>query len=266
MSESPWPKDTPLKDLRAAIRAGRFTGHTAGYARGHVQGNVVILPKRWAFDFLAYCQRNPRPCPLLAVSSPGDPTLPELSEDLDIRTDVPRYRVFREGALVDEPTDIRDLWRDDLVTFVLGCSFSFEEALLDAGVPVRHLEQGSNAAMFRTNIMTRPAGPFRGELVVTMRPMPPAAAIRAVQITSRFPFAHGAPVHLAEPEAIGIEDLSRPDWGDAVEVRPGEIPVFWACGVTTQVAIANARPELTITHKPGSMLITDLKNAEMTTL
>jgi len=264
MSEAHWFNGTPLQTLREAIRQGSFDGHTAGYARGRVQGNVVILPKHSAFDFLTYCQRNPKPCPLLAVSSPGDPSLPELGKDLDIRKDVPRYRVFREGTLVDEPTDISAIWRDDLVTFVFGCSFSFEEALMEAGVPVRHLEKGTNVSMFRTSIMTKPAGPFYGELVVTMRPMPAAAAIRAVQITSRYQFAHGAPVHLGDPSEIGIQDLAHPDWGDPVEIRSGEIPVFWACGVTTQAAIANAGPELTITHKPGSMLITDLRNAELT--
>jgi len=255
-----------IADIRRKIRAGEYTGHTAGMAPGYVQGNVVILPADAAHDFFVYCQRNPKPCPLIAVSEPGNPTLPTLGPDIDIRTDVPRYRVFRRGELVDEPTDILDLWRGDLVTFVLGCSFSFEEALLEAGIPLRHIEQGTNVAMYRTNIDTYPAGPFRGKLVVSMRPMRPADAIRAVQITSRFPFAHGAPVHLGIPSMIGIENLSIPDWGDPVEIHQDELPVFWACGVTSQVAIEHARPELCITHKPGSMLITDVPNAQLTIL
>ncbi len=248
---------------RHAIREGRWTAQTSGLADGHVQGNVVILPKAQADDFLRYCQRNPKPCPVLAVSEPGRPELPALGADLDIRTDVPRYRVWREGVLTDEPTDIRALWRDDLVSFVIGCSFSFEQALLEAGLPVRHIEQGRNVPMYRTNIATAPAGPFHGPLVVTMRPMLAAAVIRAVQVTSRFPDVHGAPVHIGDPALIGIADLARPDYGDAVDVGPDELPVFWACGVTPQAAITQARPAFCITHAPGAMLITDLFNHEL---
>jgi uncharacterized protein YcsI (UPF0317 family) len=228
-----------------------------------VQGNVVILPRELADDFLRYCQRNPRPCPVLAMSEPGDPRLPRLGHDLDIRSDVPRYRVWRHGELVDEPTDVRDLWRDDLVSFVLGCSFSFEQALLDEGLTLRHIDQNKNVAMFRTNIETTPAGPFRGPMVVTMRPLRASAAIRAIQITSRFPDVHGAPVHLGDPSLIGIADLSKPDYGDAVEVLPDELPVFWACGVTPQEALQRARPEFCITHAPGAMLVTDLLNRQL---
>jgi uncharacterized protein YcsI (UPF0317 family) len=248
---------------RAQIREGRYTGHTSGIARDHVQGNVVILPQSLADDFLRYCQRNPKPCPLLAVSEPGDPALPRLGADIDIRTDVPRYRVWRRGELVEEPTDIRALWRDDLVTFVIGCSFSFEQALLDAGLSMRHIDQSRNVAMYRTNIPTTPAGPFHGPLVVSMRPLRAAAAIRAIQVTSRFPDVHGAPVHLGDPHLIGIADLARPDYGDPVDVMPDELPVFWACGVTPQAAIAQARPEICITHAPGAMLITDLLNHQL---
>ncbi|HYF17355.1 MAG TPA: putative hydro-lyase [Ramlibacter sp.] len=251
---------------RLAIRAGRLRGHTSGLADGHVQGNVVILPEALAGDFLRYCQRNPKPCPLLAVSEPGDARLPALGGDLDIRTDVPRYRIWRRGELTGEADDIRSLWRDDLVSFVIGCSFSFEQALLEAGLPVRHIEQGRNVPMYRTAIATHEAGPFRGPMVVSMRPMPAAAAIRAIQVTSRFPDVHGAPVHLGDPAPIGIRDLARPDYGDAVDVRPGEIPVFWACGVTPQAAIAQARPEFCITHAPGAMLITDLLNQQLASL
>jgi len=235
-------------------------------ALGHVQGNVVILPADLASEFLLFCQRNPKPCPVLAVSEPGEPHLPTLGEDVDIRTDVPRYRIFRDGELDERPTDIREHWRSDLVTFVLGCSFSFEEALMNEGIPLRHVERGVNVPMYRTNIQTRPAGRFHGELVVSMRPMTPAQAIRAIQITTRFSQVHGAPVHLGEPTLIGIADLEQPDFGDRVDVRTGEIPVFWACGVTPQVAIHNARPELSITHDPGCMLVTDELNVHLASL
>ncbi len=248
---------------RERIRQGHWTSHTSGLADEHVQGNVVILPQTLAGDFLRYCQRNPKPCPLLAVSEPGEFSLPSLGADIDIRTDVPRYRVWRHGELIDEPTDIAPLWRDDLVTFVIGCSFSFEQALMEAGLPLRHVEQGRNVAMYRTSIPTDAAGPFSGPLVVTMRPLRAAAVIRAVQVTSRFPNVHGAPVHIGDPALIGIADLARPDYGDAVEVMPDELPVFWACGVTPQAAIQQARPEFCITHAPGAMLITDLLNHQL---
>lgn len=251
------------QQVRELIRQGDWHSHTSGLASDHVQGNVVILPEVMASDFLRYCQRNPKPCPLLAVSEPGQAKLPTLGGDIDICTDLPRYRVWRDGAVVDEPTDISALWRDDLVTFVLGCSFSFEQALLEAGLPLRHIEQGKNVAMYRTNIQTERAGLFHGPMVVTMRPMKAAAAIRAVQITSRFPNVHGAPVHLGDPAAIGITNLAAPDYGDAVEVMDDEIPVFWACGVTPQAALVQARPAFCITHAPGAMLITDLLNHQL---
>jgi len=251
---------------RTPIRAGIHTGQTAGLAPGHVQGNLVILPADWANDFLRFCQANPKPCPLLAVSEVGDPMLPTLGADIDIRTDVPRYRVYRDGELAGEPTDIRALWREDFVTFVIGCSFSFEEALLAAGVPVRHIQMNRNVPMYRTTMPCTPAGRFRGDLVVSMRPLTPADAIRAVQITSRFPSVHGAPVHIGAPDQIGIGDIARPDFGDPVDIAPGEIPVFWACGVTPQVAIRNARPPIAITHSPGTMLITDLLNTHLAAL
>jgi uncharacterized protein YcsI (UPF0317 family) len=251
---------------RQRIRTGEWSGPTAGLADGHVQANLVILPRALADDFLRFCQRNPKPCPVLAVGEPGRPGLPALGEGIDIRTDVPRYRVWRHGALVDEPTAIGHLWRDDFVTFAIGCSFSFEQALLEADLPVRHIEQGRNVPMYRTRIATEPAGPFHGPLVVTMRPMPAAAAIRAIQVTSRFPNVHGAPVHIGDPAQIGIADLARPDYGDAVDVREGELPVFWACGVTPQAAIVQAQPEFCITHAPGCMLITDLMNHQLATL
>lgn len=249
--------------VRKLIRQGVWHSHTSGLASDHVQGNVVILPEALAGDFLRYCQRNPKPCPLLAVSEPGEAQLSSLGADIDICTDLPRYRVWRDGVVVDEPTDISSLWRADLVTFVLGCSFSFEQALLEAGLPLRHIEQGKNVAMYRTNIQTQPAGAFGGPMVVSMRPMKAAAAIRAVQVTSRFPNVHGAPVHLGDPAAIGITDLAAPDYGDAVVVMDDEIPVFWACGVTPQAALVQARPAFCITHAPGAMLITDLLNQQL---
>ena len=250
-------------NAREAARSGRLTKHTSGLAMGNVQGNVVILPADLANDFLRFCQRNPKPCPLLAVSEPGDPTLPTLGQGIDMRTDLPRYRVWRHGEVVDEPTQIESLWQDDFVTFVIGCSFSFEEALIADDISLRHIEQGRNVAMYRTNIATEPAGPFHGPMVVSMRPLRAAAAIRAVQITSRLPAVHGAPVHLGDPSLIGIADLSRPDYGDAVEVMADELPVFWACGVTPQASLAQAKPPLAITHAPGAMLITDLLNRKL---
>lgn len=250
---------------RAAIRQGQWTGHTSGLADSHVQGNVVILPEALAGDFLRYCQRNPKPCPLLAVSELGEAKLPALGNDIDICTDVPRYRVWRDGALVEEPTDISHLWRKDLITFIIGCSFSFEQALLEAGLPLRHIQQNRNVAMYRSNIATEAAGAFHGPMVVSMRPFKAQDAIRAIQITSRFPNVHGAPVHLGDPSQIGIADLSKPDYGDAVDVMPDEIPLFWACGVTPQAAITQAKPDFCITHAPGAMLITDLLNHQLAT-
>jgi uncharacterized protein YcsI (UPF0317 family) len=248
-------------EARLAVRKGAFRGPTAGIAPGYVQGNLAILPQSLAYDFLRFCQLNPKPCPLLAASAPGDPRLPALGSDLDIRTDIPRYRIWRQGELVAEVDDLHSLWRDDLVSFVLGCSFSFEEALLEAGVPVRHIACGTNVPMYRTSIATAPAGVFSGPMVVSMRPLKPADAIRAIQITSRFPAVHGAPVHIGHPELIGIRALDKPDYGDAVPVHADELPVFWACGVTPQSVIAAVKPEFCITHAPGFMLVTDQLNS-----
>jgi uncharacterized protein YcsI (UPF0317 family) len=247
---------------RLAIRAKRHRGSTAGLAPGYVQGNLAILPKLLAADFLRFCQLNPKSCPLIGMSAPGDPRVPALAEDLDMRTDLPRYRVWKNGELAAEPETLSDFWRDDLVSFVIGCSFSFEEALTSDGIELRHITQRCNVPMYRTSIATAEAGPFRGPMVVSMRPMTPAHAIRAVQITTRFPAVHGAPVHIGKPELIGIADIMKPDYGDAVEVRDDELPVFWACGVTPQSVIATVKPEFCITHYPGSMLVTDRKNTE----
>jgi uncharacterized protein YcsI (UPF0317 family) len=249
--------------VRGRARSGELTGPTPGLAMGYVQANLVVVPQALAFDFLLFCQRNPKPCPLLDVTEPGchEPRL--VAPGADLRIDVPRYRVYQSGELVDEPADLHAWWRNDLVGFLLGCSFTFENALLQAGLPLRHLEAGCNVPMYRTNLACRPAGVFRGPLVVSMRPLTPVQAIRAVQVCSRFPRAHGAPVHLGDPEAIGIRDLNRPDFGDAVALRPGEVPVFWACGVTPQAVAMEVRPPLLLTHKPGHMFVTDLRDVEL---
>lgn len=251
------------EQVRAACRAGVYTGPTPGLALGFVQANLVILPRDWAFDFLLFCQRNPKPCPVLDVTEPGSPEARLVAPGSDLRTDLPAYRVWRNGELVEEPNEITSHWRDDLVSFVIGCSFTFENALMAAGVPVRHIEQGANVPMYRTNIDCKPAGRFSGPLVVSMRPLLPAQAVKATQVCSRFPRAHGAPVHIGDPGAIGISDIAQPDFGDAVEVRAGELPVFWACGVTPQAAVMSAKPPLAITHKPGHMFLTDLKDTEL---
>ena len=247
-------------EARRLIRSGAFGGHTSGQAGGHVQGNVAIVPAEHASGFEAYCRRNAQACPLLAVSRPGDPHVPALGAGIDMRTDLPRYRVYRDGVLAGEQAEIGDLWRDDLVTFVIGCSFTFERALTAAGIPLRHLQQGRNVAMYSTNIPTIPAGPFHGPLVVSMRPVAAADAARAADITGRFPDMHGRPVHAGDPAAIGIADLSAPDYGDPIAVLPGEVPLFWACGVTSQAALEAARIPLFMAHAPGCMLITDLRH------
>src|SRR5271168_792750 len=251
---------------RWRIRFGAFCGPTAGLAAGNVQANLVSLRKALAHDFLRFAQANPKPCAVLAVSEPGNPHLPSLGEDLDIRTDLPKYRVWRHGDLIEEPFELSHVWRDDLVSFALGCSFSFEQALLEDGIELRHITCGSNVPMYRTNIPCASAGPFAGPLVVSMRPLKPKDAIRAIQITSRFPSVHGAPMHIGLPEAIGIKDLGKPDYGDAVPVKSDELPVFWACGVTPQAVIAEVRPDFCITHAPGCMLITDLRNTRLASL
>ena len=250
-------------EVRAACRSGQLFGPTPGLALGFVQANLVVLPRDWAFDFLLFCQRNPKPCPLLDVTEPGDPEPRFVAPGSDLRTDLPAYRIWKHGELVDEPTDIIGHWRDDLVAFVIGCSFTFENALLTAGVPVRHIEEGVNVPMYRTNIACRSAGRFSGPMVVSMRPLAPAQAVKATQICSRFPRAHGAPVHFGDPAAIGIRDVNRPDFGDPVTIRAGELPVFWACGVTPQTVLMEAKPPFAITHKPGHMLVTDLKDTEL---
>ncbi|MDI3340444.1 MAG: putative hydro-lyase [Sphaerobacter sp.] len=250
--------------IRQAIRAGEIRGHTAGLAPGYVQANLVVLPRDLAYDFLVFCQRNPKPCPLLDVTDPGSPEPALVAPGADLRTDVPRYRVYRHGELVEERDDLLDLWRDDLVAFLLGCSFTFDGLLVEAGVPVRHLGCGRNVPMYRTTRDCVPAGRFAGPLVVSMRPMPPEQVVRAVQVTARFPAVHGAPVHIGDPAALGIADLERPDWGDPPAIEPGDVPVFWACGVTPQAVAMAVRPELMITHAPGHMFVTDVPVASLT--
>jgi uncharacterized protein YcsI (UPF0317 family) len=246
------------QSVRAAIRAGEWDGPTAALAPGYAQANLVALPVADAFDFLRFCVANPRPCPLLEVGEPGSFEPMQTAPGADLRTDVPRYRVHRDGEMVDELPDVRDVWRDDLMAFLIGCSFTFERALLAAGLPVRHIEQGVNVPMYTTAVACRPAGRFAGPLVVSMRPMTPQQAIRATEITSRFTTAHGPPVQIGDVEALGIASLAAPQYGDPVEIRDGEVPVFWACGVTPQAVAAASRPELMITHAPGHMFVTDV--------
>jgi len=257
------PQLLTAEATRLACRVGQLREQTSGLAPGFAQANLVILPQEFAADFLLFCQRNPKPCPLLDVTEAGSPVPKRAAADADLRTDLPRYRVWRDGRLVDEPTDIRSLWREDFVSFLIGCSFTFEAALLRAGVPVRHIELGVNVPMFRTNITCQSAGVFHGPLVVSMRPLKPADLIRAVQITSRYPAVHGAPVHVGLPAQIGIGDLARPDFGNPVPVAADELPVFWACGVTPQAVVMAAKPPLVITHNPGCMFVTDLRDEEL---
>jgi uncharacterized protein YcsI (UPF0317 family) len=250
-------------DVRRHARNGELTTPTPGLALGYVQANLVVVPRELAFDFLLFCHRNPKPCPLLDVTEPGSPEPRLVAPGADLRTDVPAYRVWRHGELIEEPRDLERWWRDDLVGFLLGCSFTFESALLQAGVPVRHIEAGCNVPMYRTNIACQPAGVFRGPMVVSMRPLTPAQTVKAVEVCSRFPRAHGVPVHFGDPAAIGIRDINRPDFGDAVEIRSGEVPVFWACGVTPQAVAMEVKPPLLITHRPGCMFVTDLRDTDL---
>ena len=253
------PSATP-EQARQQFRDG-LAVPTTGWCDGWTQANLVVLPRDWAFDMLLFGQRNPQPVPLLDVTEPGSRSS-VLAPGADLATDVPRYRVWRDGELVDEPTDVAGLWTDDLVSFLIGCSFSFETALLEAGVPVRHIEQGRNVAMYRTDVPCRPAGRLSGDLVVSMRQIPAGQVTTAVQVTGRMPRVHGAPVHVGAPGAIGIHDLAAPDFGDPVEAHDGDVPVFWACGVTPQVALMASRPPFAITHAPGHMLVTDAPDSD----
>jgi len=259
------PDEISAALLREMIRKEEYNVPTTGIAKGYVQANLVMLPKEAAFDFLLFCTRNPKPCPVLDVLEPGK-WEPFIAPGADLRTDLPLYRIYRDGVLDKEVRQVRDLFCEDTVSFLLGCSFSFEDALIRSGVPVRNIEEGKNVSMYVTNRPCRPAGVFSGRLVVTMRPMTPYQAIRATQITTRFHLTHGAPIHLGSPSEIGIKNLSRPDFGDPVTMHQGEIPVFWACGVTSQVAVLSARLPMVITHAPGHMFVSDLKDEHLTIL
>ena len=260
-------KSQALGEVRAAIRAGHYVSHTAGLGHGHLQANLAIMPEAFALDFMRYCQRNPKPCPLVGVSDTGDPSIATLGRGIDIRADVPAYNIYRNGELSGSATNIADIWRDDLVAFALGCSFTFEHALQRAGIDVWHIRNNRTVSMFRSNIDTVPAGPFSGKMVVSMRAIPENRLEEAIAISSGFPYAHGAPVFTGDPAKIGIRDIEAPDWGDPTPVPEGHVTVFWACGVTPQVAIENAHLPICITHKPGHMLITDVaEDAEVPVL
>jgi len=266
MSQAAPPRDAAgltAAEVRALIRSGAWTGPTAGAARGYVQTNLVILPAAWADEFEEFCRLNAQACPLIERTDCGNPVPQRAAPGADLRTDVPRYRVFRSGiAAAEQPTEISVYWRDDAVGFLLGCSFTFESALLAAGLPVRHIELGGNVPMYRTSKPCRPAGRFAGPLVVSMRPFRPEQIPQVIEITSEYPTQHGGPIHLGDPAELGILDLARPDFGDPVPVRPDEIPVFWACGVTPQLALTAARPDWAITHSPGCMFLTDLRESD----
>jgi uncharacterized protein YcsI (UPF0317 family) len=253
------------KEIRSLIRKGTWDKPTAGLAMGYAQANLVILPEKYAFDFLLFCQRNPKPCPLIEVLEAGRFRTKYLSLDADIRTDIPRYNIYGKGKLEATVKEIRGLWKHDFVTFLLGCSFSFEEALLRSKIPIRHIEENKNVPMFITNIPCQPAGVFYGPMVVTMRPIPPKKVTQAVQVTARYASVHGAPIHIGDPSKIGIKNIHKPDFGDPVTIKKGEIPVFWACGVTPQAVVMKAKPDLCITHTPGHMFISDLLNEELAT-
>lgn len=250
--------DADPRTVRALCREGILKAPTAGVAHGYTQVNLVILPQRWADEFEAFCRLNPKPCPLLEQTAPGDYEPRRMAPGADLRTDLPRYRVLRNGASAECPVSVKSIWRDDMVAFLIGCSFTFESILIEAGLPVRHIEEGCNVPMFRTNISCRAAAAFEAPLVVSMRPMTPEQAGEADRLTASCEQVHGRPVHIGDPAAIGIGNLGRPDYGDAVTVREGEVPVFWACGVTPMEAVIRAKPDIAITHEPGHMFVTDI--------
>lgn len=253
-------------EIRKLIRSQQITGPTAGMSKGYTQANLVILKKEHAFDFLLFCQRNPKSCPLLDVTDVGSYRPHKLAEDADIRKDIPKYRIYKDGNYVAEVNDITDYWEDDMIGFLIGCSFTFETPLLENGIPIRHIEEDCNVPMYKTNIMCEEAGVFSGPTVVSMRPMKPSDAIRATQITSRFPDVHGAPLHIGSPSLIGIKDIMRPDFGDAVTIKEGEVPVFWACGVTPQAVIMESKPSIMISHAPGCMFISDIQDKTLSVI
>src|SRR5262245_50228539 len=251
------------REIRADIRSGKLPGATAGLGQNYVQANLAVLPKEQAYDFLLFCQRNPRACPIIEVTDAGSAEPVAVAPGADLRTDISKFRIYRNGELAEEVTDARPYWRDDLVAFLLGCSFTFEWAMLEAGVRLSHIERGTGVAMWRTSIPCRPAGVFHGPMVVSMRPIRGADLAKAVTASARFPGAHGAPIHIGDPAAIGIADITRPDYGDPQVFEPGDVPVFWACGVTPQAAALASKPPFMITHSPGHMFITDLPNSAL---
>lgn len=251
------------EDFRKKVRSEEFTKPTSGYCDGYAQANLAILPKELAYDFLLFTQRNPKACPVLEVSDVGARKLNFLGKDIDIATDIPKYRIYKNGGLSEEVTSVVDYWREDLVSFLIGCSFSFESALVEAGIEIRHQTEGRNVPMYITNIETIPAGIFHGKMVVSMRPIPYDQVIKAVQVTGSMPRVHGAPIHIGDPKLIGIDDIMNPDFGESVTIKEGEVPVFWPCGVTPQSVIMNVKPEFSITHAPGHMLITDVLNSSL---
>lgn len=250
-------------EVRKLIREGKITGPTAGMCAGYAQANLAIMPKELAYDFLLFTQRNPKSCPVLEVSDVGSRSLRYIADGADIATDIPKYRIYEHGVLTGEYTDVAKFWRDDLVSFLIGCSFSFESELLETDIPVRHIEENKNVPMYMTNIPCEPAGIFSGNMVVSMRPLPYDQVVKSVLVTGAMPKVHGAPVHIGDPSVIGIKDINKPDFGDAVTINPGEVPVFWPCGVTPQSVVMNVKPDFVITHSPGHMLITDVKNVSL---
>ena len=254
------------KEIRGLIRRGELIRPTAGFAPGYAQANLAILPREVAFDFLLFCQRNPKPCPVLEVTEPGkyEPVL--TAPGADLRVDISSYRIYREGKLVSEEKDITSYWTSELVCFLLGCSFTFEAALMRAGIDLRHIAEGKNVAMYETNIETVPAGIFSGPVVVSMRPIHVTKVVKSIQVTSRFPLVHGAPLHIGDPAKIGIQDITHPQYGEYVDIKEDEVPVFWACGVTPQAVALRSRPPLMITHSPGHMFITDIPDEELAAL
>lgn len=250
---------TPAQ-ARAAFRGG-LVAPTTGWCPGHVQANLIAVPAGWADDLLTFATRNPQPCPVLDVTNPGVVTT-VLARDADLRTDLPLYRVWRDGVAVEEPADVTAFWRPDLVAFLVGCSFTFEGPLAAAGVPLRHVEQGRNVSMYVTDRPCRPAGRLSGPLVVSMRWIPEALVETAFRVSARMPAVHGAPVHAGDPAALGIADLAAPDHGDVVAAEPGDVPVFWACGVTPQAALVASRPPFAITHAPGHMFVGDVPDSD----
>lgn len=251
------------QEVKKLIRSGEIDFQTSGMCDGYAQANLCILPKDYAFDFLLFCMRNPKPCPILEVGDVGSREFYTMAEYGDVCTDFPKYRIWKNGVLEKEVTDISEYWQDDFVYFLIGCSFSFESELIAADVPVRHIEEGRNVPMFNTSIKLADAGKFHGNMVVSMRPIPNELVVKAVNVTAAMPRVHGAPIQIGNPEAIGIKDINKPDYGDSVTVNDGEIPVFWACGVTPQNAVMASKPPIAITHAPGHMFITDVKNVSL---